>query len=161
MIGDAASEIAVVDTKSRTLVGHYALKGCEGPTGIAYAAEAGVLIDACANKVAKVIRASDGQDLGTLAIGAGPDSVIYDRARRLAFIPCGRDGVLEVISVRGPTDVSVVQTAKTQTGARTGAVDEKTGRLYLPTAAYSLPGGGGRPVAQPGTFEILVVAPAQ
>jgi YVTN family beta-propeller protein len=153
------NQIAVLDTKARTVVGHYALNGCEGPTGLAYIPDAGVLISACANKVAKVIRASDGKDLASLAIGAGPDAVIYDAARHLAFIPCGRDGVLEVIAVRGPDDIAVVQTVQTQVGAKTGALDGQTGKLYLPTARFSVPAAGGRRVAEPGSFEILVVAP--
>jgi hypothetical protein len=153
------NQIAVLDTKARTLVGRYPLAACEGPTGLAYVADAGVLIAACANKVAKLIRAADGKDLGTLTIGAGPDAVIYDAQRRLAFIPCGRDGVLEVIAVRGPRDIKIVQTVQTQVGAKTGAIDLKTGKLYLPTARYTIPADGGRPVAEPGSFEILVVAP--
>jgi hypothetical protein len=86
--------------------------------------------------------------------------VLYDPARKLAFIPCGRDGVLEVIAVRGPRDVAVVQTLPTQIGARTGAVDPSTGAIYLPTAHYYLDAGG-RPATTPGTFEILVVTPAK
>jgi YVTN family beta-propeller protein len=154
------NRIAVVDTKARALVGHYALPGCEGPTGMVLAPEAGVLIAACANKVAKVIRASDGAPVADLPIGAGPDQAAYDPVRKLAFIPCGRDGVMEVIAVRGPSDVAIVQSVPTQIGARGGAVDPSTGKVYLPTARYSLPPGGGRPVAAPGSFEILVVAPA-
>lgn len=154
------NQIAVIDLKARKVVGRYALPGCEGPTGLAYAANAGVLISSCANKVAKVLRAADGADVGTLTIGAGPDTVVYDPARKLAFIPCGRDGVLEVIAVRGPKDVAVVQTVPTQIGARTGTVDPKTGAIYLPTAKYvRLPNG--LPDIVPGTFEVLVVTPGK
>ena len=154
------NQIAVLDTKSRAVVGRYPLSGCQGPTGLAYAADAGVLIAACANHVAKVIRATDGADLATLTIGAGPDAVIYDPVRRLAFVPCGRDGVLEEIAVRGPTEVAVIQTVATEVGAKTGAVDPQTGKLYLPAAKYGPPpAGGGRPPALPGTAEIMVVGP--
>jgi DNA-binding beta-propeller fold protein YncE len=153
------NQIAVLDTKARAVVGRYVLKGCEGPTGLAYAADGGVLIAACANKVAKVIRAADGQDLATLAIGAGPDAVIYDATRHLAFIPCGQDGVLEVLDLRAVGGVAVVQSVQTQRGARVGAVDPQDGDLYLPTATYTPSPTGGRPVAQPGTFTILVVGP--
>jgi len=152
-------QIAVLDTKTRTLVGRYPLEGCEEPSGLAYAPGAGLLISACANQVAKVLRADTGEEVASLAIGKGPDAVIYDAERKLAFIPCGRDGVLEVIAVRGPSDVAIVQTVKTQPGARTGAVDPKTGTLYLPTAAYTLSPSGGRPTPTPGTFAILVVSP--
>jgi hypothetical protein len=154
------NQIAVVDIKSRAVLARYPLKGCDGPTGLAYAADAGVLISACANHVAKVIQASDGADLATLAIGSGPDAVLYDASRHLAFIPCGRDGVLEVIAVRGPADVAVVQTVKTGPGARTGALDPKTGAIYLPTLRYAPAVGAAKPAPLPGTFELLVVTPA-
>jgi len=159
------NQIGVIDTKARTLVGHYALAGCDSPSGLAYAPigttrGAGVLIAACANKVAKVVRAADGHDVATLAIGAGPDAVIYDAARKLAFIPCGRDGVLEVIAAADAEHIAIVQIVTTQVGARTGAVDPTTGALYLPTAQFPPPApGGGRPTPLPGTFEILVVTP--
>jgi hypothetical protein len=153
------NRIAVLDLKARALTGYYALAGCEGPTGMIYAPGAGVLIVGCANKVAKVIRAADGADLGALAIGAGPDQLIYDPVRRLAFIPCGRDGVLEVLAVGGPAGVAVIQTVTTQIGARTGAVDPQSGKVYLPTARFAQPPAGGKPAAQPGSFEILVVSP--
>ena len=153
------NQIAVVDIRARTVLARYPLKGCTGPGGLAYVPDAGVLISACGNGVAKVIRASTGEDIATLAIGKFADAVIYDPARKLAFIPCALEGVLEVIAVRGPNDVAIIQTAKTQQGARSGAVDPKTGILYLPTAHYALSPTGGRPTPVPGTFEILVVAP--
>ena len=155
------NQIGVIDTKAHTLVGHYPLAGCESPSGLAYAPGAGVLIAACANKVAKVLRAADGHDIATLAIGAGPDAVIYDPKRRLAFIPCGRDGVLEVIAAADAKHVAIVQTVTTQVGARTGAVDPASGAVYLPTSQFQPSAqAGGRPTAAPGTFEILVVTPA-
>ena len=97
----------------------------------------------------------------TLTIGAGPDAVIYDPKRRLAFIPCGRDGVLEVIAASDARHIAIVQTVTTQLGARTGAVDPTSGALYLPTAQFQPPAtpGGGRPAVIPGTFELLVVTP--
>jgi YVTN family beta-propeller protein len=155
------NQIAVVDLKARARVGYYALNGCDGPTGLAFAPDAGLLIAACANKVAKVLRASDGQEIATLSIGAGPDEVAYDPVRRLAFIPCGRDGVMEVVAVRGPADVAVVQNVETRTSARTGAVDPKTGRVYLPSVELAPAQAGARPQAVPGSFAILVVAPAR
>ena len=154
------NQIAVIDTRTKSVAARYVLPGCDGPGGLAYAKDAGVLIAACANKVAKVVNAADGRVVATLDIGAGPDSVLYDSQRRLAFIPCGRDGVLEVIAVRGPKDVAVLEAVPTQVGARTGAVDPATGDVYLATAKYDPPPmAGGRPTVEPGTFEILVVSP--
>lgn len=154
------AQIAVVDVRKRAVLKTYPLDGCEGPGGLAYAEQAGLLIAACANNVAKVVRTSDGSVVATIPIGKGPDGAMYDPVRRLAFIPCGRDGVLDVIAVPDAGHVALVQTVKTELGARTGALDPKTGRIYLPTATYDIAHfGPGRFPTVPGTFVILVVAP--
>ena len=63
-----------------------------------------------------------------------------------------------MLSVRGPKDVVLIQTVQTRLGARTGALDPKTGRVYLPSAEYAAPAqSGGRPRMKPGSFAILVV----
>ncbi|HEX4182176.1 MAG TPA: YncE family protein [Caulobacteraceae bacterium] len=155
------NRIAVIDTRARKLVGYYPLVGCEGPTGMAYASGAGVLVAACANKVAKVVRAADGQETASLTIGSGPDQVGYDPNRQLVFIPCGRDGVMEVVSARDPTKVAVIQIVSTQTSARAAAVDPATGKVYLPAVRLTPAAAGGRPTPKPGTFEVLAVSPAR
>lgn len=152
------NEIAVLDIRRRTVLKRYPLAGCDGPTGLAYDAKTGLLVSSCGNNVAKVLRASTGQEVASLAIGKGPDTVMLDAGRRLALIPCGWDGVLDVIDLSDPRQISVVATVKTQPGARTGDLDPKTGRLYLPTATYTLEGG--RPQATPGTFQVLVLSPS-
>jgi DNA-binding beta-propeller fold protein YncE len=136
------------------------LAGCTGPTGLALDPASHMLISACANGKAAVVNAVTRKQTGSLAIGAGPDAVILDAARRLAFIPCGRDGTLSMIALGGAKGPVVKATIKTAVGARTGALDPRTGRLYLPTAAFGpAPAGGGRPAMLPGSFEVLVVSP--
>jgi YVTN family beta-propeller protein len=150
-------QIAVMDVKARTVVATWTLAGCDHPGGLAYDPGLGVLISACGDNLAKVIDAATGAEVASLAIGKGPDAVLVDPGRRLAFIPCGRDGVLEVISLKDRHDIAVVGAVTTQIGARTGAVDLKTGKLYLPTGTYTLQGG--IPTVTPGTFQVLVVSP--
>ncbi len=120
-----------------------------------------MLISACDNGVAKVVAAKTGVVVATLTIGKGPDAVIYDPQRKLAFIPCGKDGVLEVIAVgKGADAKPSIQTVKTALGAQPKAVDPKTGKLYLPTVNYGpAPAAGGRAPALPGSFHLLVVSP--
>ena len=152
--------IAVVSVADRKVLKTYPLAGCDGPGGMAYASRAHVLVIACGNGVAKMVRPSDGAIVASVPIGKGPDGALYDEALGLAYIPCGRDGVLDVISVPDGEHASLVQAVKTELGARTGAVDPKTGRVYLPTAKYDLAHfGPGRFPTVPGTFEILIVAP--
>jgi DNA-binding beta-propeller fold protein YncE len=156
-------EIAVIDVKTRTVTGRYKLEGCRGASGLAYATQAKLLISSCGNGMAKVLDAATGKEVASLPIARGPDAVIYDPARRLAFIPCGGDGVLEVISLADPEHIAVVQHLATQAGSRTGTLDPKTGRLYLMASKpdpAGAPGPGGRGIARvPGTYEVLVVSP--
>lgn len=156
-------EIAVIDVKTRSVTARYKLDGCTGASGLAYATQAKVLISSCGNGMAKVLDAATGKEIASLPIARGPDAVIYDPVRRLAFIPCGGDGVLEVISLADPTHIAVVQHVQTKAGSRTGTLDPQTGRIYLmasqpdPTGA---PGPGGRGIARvPGSYEVLVVSP--
>jgi hypothetical protein len=65
-----------------------------------------------------------------------------------------------------PDKYTLLESVKTQTGARTMAVDRKTGNVFLsiaefgprpdPTPANPQP----RPPMLPGTFSVLVMAPA-
>ncbi len=153
------NQLAVIDTRARKVLARHPLNGCDGPTGLAYVAESKALVSACANGVAKVT-GLDGADLGTLAIGPRPDAAIHDAERRLTFIPSGGDGTLAVIGEGADGKLAVLSRAATAKGARTGALDPKTGRLYLPTASYGPPATpGGKPQATPGSFVVLVVAP--
>lgn len=150
------SEIAEVDLASRKVLKHIALTGCEGPTGLAYLSS-GILVSACANGVAKLVRASTGAIAGEIAIGPHPDGAFADPARRRAYIPSGGDGTLTILDTSKPLP-RLLARVPTQAGARTGAVDPDTGRVYLPTARFGPPAAAGqrpRPVA--GSFEVLVV----
>lgn len=156
-------DIAVIDVKTRTVTGHYKLEGCRGASGLAYAAQAKLLISSCGNGMAKVLDAATGREVASLPIARGPDAVIYDSVRKLAFIPCGGDGVLEIVSLADPNHIAVVQHLPTQAGSRTGTIDPQTGRLYLMASQpdpAGTPGPGGRGIARvPGTYEVLVVSP--
>jgi len=149
-------EIAVADIAGRKVVARWPLAGCEEPSGLAYVA-GGRLVSACANGVAKILDAASGKEIASLKIGIGPDAVLYDAGRKLAYIPCGRDGNLAVIALSGAGNNTVIDTVATAVGARTGAVDSKTGRVYLPTAQFAPAAAGERPQPKPGTFEVLVL----
>ena len=155
---EKTSEIISVDIKGRKVLGRYKLDGCEGPTGLAYAAAADRLVASC-DKVAAVVDPATGQTVDKLVVGDGPDAVLYDDVRKLVLVPAGQSGDLTVISAAGPK-LKVIQVVKTAVGARTGTVDPKTGKVYLPTAKFGPPAPGSRrPQALPGTFELLVVGP--
>lgn len=156
-----ANEIESANLTTGAVGRAIAMPGCEGPTGLGYDARTGRLISACANGKAVVIDTKAHRVMAMLAIGKGPDAVIMDPARRLAFIPCGRDGTLAVIALDAPGGPKVAATVKTEVGARTGAIDPTDGALYLPAATYGpMPAGGGRPTSiVAGSFHIVVVSP--
>lgn len=151
------NEIAVIDVAARKTVAHWPLAGCDGPTGLDYDAQDRMLIAAC-DGATDLVRASDGKVVATLATGKGADGAAYDAWRHVAFVSAGRDGTLSVIGFERGAG-RILETIPTQPGARTLTVDERTGRIYLPTAQYRAAPDGGRPRPQPGTFEVLVVAP--
>lgn len=155
-----ANEMEVVDVAHGVAGKAIAMPGCEAPSGLAFDVKSARLIAACANGKAAVVDARQRSFVGLVDIGMGPDAVILDEARRLAFIPCGEDGVLDILSLDGATIARVGQVT-TAAGARTGALDQATGAIYLPTALFDPPAkAGSRPVPRPGTFRVLVVRPA-
>jgi YVTN family beta-propeller protein len=152
------NQIAVIDTASKKVTTRYALKGCDGPTGLAYIASAKLLIASCDGS-AHVVRADTGAEVASLPTAKGADAVIYDEQRKLAFIPC-RAGTLEVISLADPAHISVVQHVPTQIGTRTGTIDPTTGKIYSMAAKFDAPPAtaGGRAQALSASYEVLVIA---
>jgi YVTN family beta-propeller protein len=150
------NQIAVIDVAGRKVVARYALTGCDGPTGLAYDAADKLLIAAC-DGTTDVVEAATGKVRQTLSTGKGADGVVFDPRQKLAFVSAGRAGTLSIVSV-GKGKAAVVDTVPTQVSARTIALDERSGRVYLPAAQYGpTPAGGGRPAVKPGTFQTLVV----
>ncbi|MBS0421664.1 MAG: hypothetical protein JSR66_28405 [Proteobacteria bacterium] len=144
--------IAVVDLSARKMTGSFPMKDCKEPTGLGYDSKLNVLISSCSNNVAKVIDAGSGADLGSIQIAGGPDAVLVDSERRVAFVPCS-EGRLAVISLASTKPV-LSETVVTAQGAKTGAIDPTTGKLYIPVGRAPETDFGGRAI--PG-FAILVV----
>jgi YVTN family beta-propeller protein len=152
------AKVGVIDVAKRVVSARIELPGCEEPSGLAYTKE-GLILSACSNGVMTITSAVSGKQMGRYPIGQHPDCVIYDRTRGLAFVPGGGDGSLSIFSVKDPAHIAALGNVVTQKGSRIGAVDEKTGRIYLP-AAEMVPSGtpGQRPSQKPGTFVITVLA---
>jgi hypothetical protein len=105
-----------------------------------------------------VVSSVNGRRVATLPIGKGADGAEFDAKRHLVLIPAGRDGMLTLLRL-GPKP-AVVGQVTTAASARTLALDPSTGRAYLPSAMFAAPVGTQRPRPLPGTFQVLVVAPA-
>jgi len=159
--GAESASVIAVDAASLKVIGRWKMNGCEDPSGMAYVDHADVILSVCFNSMLKVLDARTGAELLTVPVGKGADAVIYDKTTRRAFVPSAYDGLLTVLAVNGPRDVQVLEKARTQIGTRTGAIDPKTGTLYLPTARFGSLNKLGWPEALPGTVELLVMEPTK
>jgi YVTN family beta-propeller protein len=160
------SEVAVIDSAKHEVIAHWPLAPGEEPTGIALDAAHHRLFAACHNKMLVMLDTETGKVVANVPIGAGTDGCAFDDATQLVFASCG-DGTTTIAKEEAPDKLTVVQTLKTERGARTMALDPKTHRIYLPTAQFQpaptpLPGASpARPTIVPNTLKLLVYGPAE
>jgi len=158
------AKIAVIDIAARKVLKRYALPGCKEPTGLAIDRETDLLVAACGNGMAIALHAKDGKLAAIVTIGAGADAMLFDGRRKVFFAPSGDAGTLSVLREVSGRHHSLVmdQVVKTAVGARTGALDTETGKVYLPVADEGegtfLVEGHASPKHQLNTFRVLVVA---
>lgn len=160
--GEDKNEIVRMGLATKAADAHWPLAGCTTPHGLAIDRAAMVLFASCGNKVMDVVSARDGTMIASLPIGEGSDFAVFDPVRGLAF-SSNRDGTLSVVARQGGTYVAQPPLA-TLRGARTMALDPKTGRLFLVasdvTADNAVPIGDRRHFrVTPGTAKLLVFEP--
>jgi DNA-binding beta-propeller fold protein YncE len=149
------NEIVEIDAAKAAVTKKYALTGCDGPSGLAIDAKNRRLFSVCSNRVMAVSDPDAGKVVATPAIGAGSDGAAFDPGTGYAFSSNG-DGTLTIVQKSGAT-YEVVENIATERGARTIAVDEKTHKVYSPTAKTAPAPGGGRATFIPDTFKVLVI----
>ena len=159
------SSIAQIDAQHLKVSAVWPIAGCEEPSGLAIDITGQRLFAGCGNKVMAVVDARSGRTIGTAPIGGGVDGAKYDSGTHLGFASCG-EGVLTIIGQGAGGKPEVAQTLATQRGARTMALDEHAHHIFLATANFGPPPAATpenphpRPAIQPGTFRLLVLAPA-
>jgi DNA-binding beta-propeller fold protein YncE len=154
-----ANEIELVDLKRGVTLNSIPLPGCEGPTGIAFDPADGLLLSACANGQAALVDTHVRRLIKVLPIGKGPDGALFDRQRRRFLVPCGQSGTLSVFAVSSGRRVTALSPIKTETSARTAALDPVSGRVYLPAARFEAAVAGGRPTLIAGSVHLIVLSP--
>ena len=149
------SEIVEIDAAKATVIKKYALTGCDGPSGLAIDAKNRRLFSVCGNRVMAVSDPDAGKVIATPAIGAGADGAAFDAGTGYAFSSNG-DGTLTIVEQMGGK-WDVLENIATERGARTIALDEKTHKVYVPTATAGQAAAGGRAPFLPDSFKVLVV----
>jgi len=153
---EGQSVIHVFDTHRLQPAGTWTLGGCEEPTGMAVDRAHHRVFAACGNQKLAVLDSDDGHVVATPAIGSDPDGAVFEPKTQRIFTS-NREGTLSVLREASPDRYEALQTLATQPGARTLALDETTGRIYLPTARTGkVPAAGGAAPILPETFVLLV-----
>lgn len=156
---EAKSVMHVFATHTLEALAHWALAPCAEPTGLAVDRVHHRVFAACGNEKLAVVDSDTGRVVATPAIGSDPDGALFDPRTRRIFTS-NRDGTLSVLREVTPDRYETLQTLATQPGARTLAMDEKTGRIFMPTARTkeASAGGAAAPIL-PQTFVLLVAGP--
>jgi len=132
------SQLDAIDPAKLEVKSRWPLAPCEEPSGLSIDREHRRLFAGCDNKMMAVVDADSGKVIATPAIGDGVDATAFDPGTGLAFASCG-EGVLTVVREESPSKFSVAENVKTQEGARTLALDEKTHQVFVVTAKFGPP----------------------
>ncbi len=153
-----------LDAEEMKVLETWPLAPCEAPSSMDIdRAHARIFIGCRGAGMMIVVDASSGKILATNPIGGGVDAAEFDPKTGLAYFSTGADGLLSIFREKTPDQYELVENVPTQAGARTMAVDRKTGRVYLAVAEL-----GPRPAPTPetprprspvipGTFSVLVI----
>jgi len=157
--------IAEIDSRKLTLEATWPTAPCKQPTSMAIDPKTDRLFIGCRGDSAMlvVMDSTNGKIVTTLPIGKATDAAVFDADKRLIFTSNG-EGTITAIQEESPDKFTVVDTVKTEPGARTMTLDTKSHKLFLITADRTTPPAvAGQPAPRqqqvPGTFRVLVVGP--
>jgi DNA-binding beta-propeller fold protein YncE len=131
---DKATVIAI-DARTLKVTATYPLSPHAQPAGTVMDPETRRIFVGCRSKSFLVLDADTGKILATFPIGERNDAAKFDPGLKLAFASQG-DGTVAVLHEDSADKFTWVETAKTEFGARTMAVDPKTHRLFLPSCDW-------------------------
>jgi DNA-binding beta-propeller fold protein YncE len=123
-------EIIKIDARTNKIEAHWPMPTCTKPHGLAIDPETRRLFATCANEVLVALDADNGDNIASVPIGSFSDGAAFDPVRKLIFSSNG-DGTLSVIREKDAQTFIPAGKIKTVPGARTMAIDTKTGRLFL------------------------------
>lgn len=105
-----------------------------------------------------VVDAENGKIVNALPIAKGCDGVVFDAKSKIVFAST-YSGVISNYLEKSKNEIVALKDIKTETGARTIAIDEKTQKIYVPTAEYGVATdkNAHRLPVKDGTFHILEI----
>lgn len=160
---ESKNELAVIDPVGMKVTAVWPLKDCRSPSGLAIDVPHHRLFSVCQNGIMAVTDSDNGKAVASVPIGEGPDAARFDPQRQLVFSSNGRSGTLTVVREETPDRFVVVANVPTQKSARTMALDERSGDIFLSAAEFGARPAPTRtdphprPSVKPGSFTILEV----
>jgi DNA-binding beta-propeller fold protein YncE len=152
------SKVLRIDTQSLKVTGTWPAAPCVEPSAMDIDRVHARIFVGCGNHMMAVIDAQTGRVVTTQPIGDGVDAAEFDAQHGLLYFSCG-DGTMSVFRQDTPDKYTLVERVKTQAGARTMAVDRRTGKAYLSVTEFgerpAAAGAGPRQMI-PGSFSVLV-----
>jgi YVTN family beta-propeller protein len=156
------NQVAAIDARTLEVKSRWPTAPSGGSTALAVDREHRRLFSAGRNpQVLVVMDADSGKIVQSFPITSGTDAAAYDPETKLIFVST-REGDIHIFHEDSPDQYSVVDTVKTQFGAKTMGLDTKTHNLFLDTTDFSpasAPAAGGsrqQPAAVPGSFHVFV-----
>ena len=146
------NEVIAIDSRALKITARWPVAPVGQPVSIAMDREHRRLFIAGRNPTLLVAMDADsGKIVGPLfPIGARVDANVFDPETGLLASSTG-DGAIHIFHQDSPAKITVVETVKTEYGAKTMALDPKTHNLLVDTAEFDA-----QRKARPGTFHLLV-----
>jgi DNA-binding beta-propeller fold protein YncE len=127
--------IAGIDLTTRSVVGLWPLKPCEGPSGMAIDSVNRRLFSVCSgNAMLVVFDLTRHSIIATMPVGTRPDSVAFDPQLRRIYT-AGVGGRLTVIQQNNPDSYQVLENISTHYGAHTLVLEPDTHKVYVAYAS--------------------------
>ncbi len=160
------NEVVAIDTRTLKIKSRWPVAPAGQPVAIAMDRQhRRLFISGRNSKLLVVMDADNGKIIGPpFPIGDRVDTNIYDPETGV-IAASTREGTIHIFHEDSPDKISVVETVKTEFGAKTMALDPKTHNLYVDTSDFGPAPAptpqqpNPQPVAKPGTFRLLVYGP--
>lgn len=153
---EETNKIVVIDTQTLAVKAGWPVAPAGEPVAMAMDREHRRLFSAARHpQLLLMVDADNGKILQSFPISAGVDTTIYDPQTRMVFCST-RQGVIHVFREDWPDKLTVLDTVKTEYGAKTMAMDPKTHNLILVTADFTSSTPKAERRAVKGTGRVLI-----
>ena len=157
------NEVVAIDSRTMTVKSRWPVAPAGQPVAIAMDRQHRRLFIGGRNpKLLVVMDADSGEIIGpSFPIGDRVDANVFESETGM-LAAATREGTIHIFHADSPDKLSVVETVKTQFGAKTMGLDPKTHNLFVDTSDFDPPlpptekQRNPQPRAKPGTFRLLV-----